>query len=92
MTKNAQHEQAMDTLISGRFRVARRMGEMQAESPRGCTVRVLDGLEIAGADLVEVSPPLDPTGVTALAGATLMFELLCVMAGRSGGRASGKIR
>jgi guanidinopropionase len=48
-------------------------------------VRVLDGLEIAGADLVEVSPPLDSTGVTALTGATLMFELLCVMAGRLGG-------
>jgi guanidinopropionase len=47
-------------------------------------IRLLDGLEIAGADLVEVSPPLDPTGGTALAGATLMFELLCVMAGRSG--------
>jgi guanidinopropionase len=47
-------------------------------------IRLLDGLDIAGADLVEVSPPLDPTGVTALAGATLMFELLCVMAGRSG--------
>lgn len=45
-------------------------------------VRMLDGLDIIGADLVEVSPPLDPTGATALAGATMMFELLCVMAGR----------
>ena len=44
-------------------------------------VRLLDGIDIIGADLVEVSPPLDPTGGTALAGATLMFELLCVMAG-----------
>lgn len=44
-------------------------------------VRLLDGVDIIGADLVEVSPPLDPTGATALAGATLMFELLCVMAG-----------
>jgi guanidinopropionase len=43
-------------------------------------VRLLDGVDIIGADLVEVSPPLDPTGATALAGATLMFELLCVMA------------
>ena len=43
-------------------------------------VRLLDGVNIIGADLVEVSPPLDPTGATALAGATLMFELLCVMA------------
>jgi len=47
-------------------------------------IRGLAGLNIAGADLVEVSPPLDPTGATALTGATLMFELLCVMAtGRS---------
>lgn len=44
-------------------------------------IRLLDGLDIAGADLVEVSPPLDPTGGTALAAATLMFELLCVLAG-----------
>jgi guanidinopropionase len=55
-------------------------------------IRLLDGLDIAGADLVEVSPPLDPTGVTALAGATLMFELLCVMAGRSGGCDSGNMK
>jgi guanidinopropionase len=43
-------------------------------------VRQLGGLDIAGADLVEVSPPLDLTGATALAGATMMFELLCVTA------------
>jgi guanidinopropionase len=47
-------------------------------------VRLLDGVNIIGADLVEVSPPLDPTGATALAGATLMFELLCVMASSAG--------
>ena len=45
-------------------------------------IRLLAGLDIAGADLVEVSPPLDPTGGTALAAATLMFELLCVMSGK----------
>jgi guanidinopropionase len=44
-------------------------------------VRFLDGVDIIGADLVEVSPPLDTTGATALAGATMMFEMLCVMAG-----------
>ncbi len=43
-------------------------------------IRLLSGLDIVGADLVEVSPPLDPTGVTALTGATLLFELLCVLA------------
>jgi len=44
-------------------------------------IRALAGLEIAGADLVEVSPPLDPSGLTALTGATLLFELLCAMVG-----------
>jgi guanidinopropionase len=43
-------------------------------------IRLLAGVNIVGADLVEVSPPLDSTGATALTGATLMFELLCVMA------------
>ncbi|MDN2565771.1 agmatinase [Aquibium sp. A9E412] len=44
-------------------------------------IRSLSGLDIAGADLVEVSPPLDPSGLTALTGATLLFELLCAMVG-----------
>ena len=44
-------------------------------------VRRLRGMEIAGADMVEVSPPFDQGGLTALMGATIMFELLCVMAG-----------
>ncbi len=43
-------------------------------------VRALAGMDIIGADMVEVSPPYDPGGVTALNGATIMFELLCVMA------------
>jgi guanidinopropionase len=43
-------------------------------------VRRLGGVDIVGADVVEVSPPLDPSGITALTGATMMFELLCVMA------------
>ncbi|WP_434959695.1 agmatinase [Labrys sp. La1] len=46
-------------------------------------IRLMEGANLVGADLVEVSPPLDPSGLTALTGATLMFELLCVMA--SGG-------
>ncbi len=41
--------------------------------------RLLAGVRIAGADLVEVSPPFDPGGVTAFLGATLMFEMLCAM-------------
>ena len=44
-------------------------------------IRMLRGREIVGADMVEVSPPFDAGGVTALNGATVMFELLCAMAG-----------
>ncbi|KQP28900.1 agmatinase [Methylobacterium sp. Leaf100] len=43
-------------------------------------VRALSGLDFVGADLVEVAPPLDPSGITALAGATLAFEILCLLA------------
>lgn len=43
-------------------------------------VRHLKGLNFAGADLVEVSPPFDTSGGTAFLAATLLFELLCVMA------------
>jgi len=42
--------------------------------------RGLRGLDVVGADLVEVSPPFDPSGGTAWLGASLMFEMLCVMA------------
>jgi guanidinopropionase len=44
------------------------------------TLRGLKGLNVIGGDLVEVSPPYDPTGITALAGATIMFEILCLAA------------
>ncbi len=43
-------------------------------------VRALDGLNLIGADLVEVSPPFDPSGGTAWVGVSIMFELLCVLA------------
>lgn len=43
-------------------------------------LRLLRGLNIAGADMVEVSPPFDPSGYTAYNGATVMWELLCIMA------------
>ncbi len=43
-------------------------------------VRGLNGLDIIGADVVEVSPPFDVGGITSLAGATMMFELLCAVA------------
>ncbi|HSF96137.1 MAG TPA: agmatinase [Thermohalobaculum sp.] len=47
-------------------------------------VRRLAGLDIRGADMVEVSPPYDVGGITSFNGATILFELLCVMAGARG--------
>jgi guanidinobutyrase len=46
------------------------------EIVRGCR-----GLDLVGCDLVEVSPPYDPSGNTALVGANLLFEMLCVLPG-----------
>jgi guanidinopropionase len=43
-------------------------------------IRGLQGLDIVGGDVVEVSPPFDPSGNTALVGANIMFEILCVLA------------
>lgn len=43
-------------------------------------LRGLRGLNLIGGDVVEVSPPFDPSGNTALVGATLMFEILCLLA------------
>jgi len=43
---------------------------------RGC-----HGLNVVGGDLVEVSPPYDPSGNTALLGANLLYEMLCVLPG-----------
>jgi guanidinobutyrase len=43
---------------------------------RGCR-----GLDMVGGDLVEVSPPYDPSGNTALIGANLLYEMLCVLPG-----------
>ena len=42
-------------------------------------VRELAGVKIVGADMVEVSPPFDPSSNTAFLGVSLMFELLCQM-------------
>ncbi len=42
--------------------------------------RMLKGVNIVGADLVEVSPPFDQSGGTAFLGISIMFEMLCNMA------------
>lgn len=44
-------------------------------------IRGLRGLDIVGCDMVEVSPPYDTTGNTALTGANLMFEMLSILPG-----------
>ena len=46
------------------------------EIVRGCR-----GLNLVGCDLVEVSPPYDTSGNTALLGANLLYEMLCVLPG-----------
>lgn len=43
-------------------------------------VRGFRGLDITGGDVVEVAPPFDPSGNTALVAATIMYEILCIMA------------
>lgn len=40
-------------------------------------VRGVKGLNLVGGDLVEVSPPYDSSGNTALIGANLLYEMLC---------------
>lgn len=45
-------------------------------------VRGTHGLNIIGADLVEVSPPYDTSGNTAVLGANILYEMLCAHASR----------
>ena len=42
-------------------------------------VRGLAGANLVGCDLVEVSPPYDRDGTTALVAANLLYEMLCVL-------------
>ena len=42
----------------------------------------LRGLDLIGGDVVEVAPPYDQTGNTALVGATMMWEIICLIADR----------
>jgi guanidinobutyrase len=51
-------------------------GPQGIEIIRGCS-----GLDIVGADLVEVAPAYDPFGTTSLLAANLLFEMLCVLPG-----------
>ncbi len=42
-------------------------------------LRALRGVDFVGGDLVEVSPPFDVGGLTAFNGASLLFEILCLL-------------
>jgi guanidinopropionase len=59
-------------------------------------LRGMAGLQLIGADVTELSPPLDPSGSTAIVTANLMFEELCLLAQtvqrrrQASGRASGR--
>jgi len=55
-------------------------------------LRGLQGLDLIGGDVVEVSPPFDPSGNTALVGATLMFEIMCLLADAVARRRPGNRR
>lgn len=41
-------------------------------------LRGLAGIDLVGGDVVEVSPPFDPAGITAIAGAHVAVELICL--------------
>ena len=82
VARQAQHlfGQGREKLL-GKTQIESGLAEKQPENfieihPRDARRR---GIEPA--DMVEVSPPFDVGGITALNGATVMFELLCVMAG-----------
>ena len=56
-------------------------------------LRALDGVGVVGGDVCEVVPGLDPTGITCVNAANLMFEILCLVArARAGGAVSRSAR
>lgn len=56
--------------------------EIGGLTPRDVQVllRGLRGVDVIGADICEVAPCYDPTGITQVTAANLMFELLCIVA------------
>ena len=42
-------------------------------------LRALRGLDFIGGDLVEVAPSFDPGTITAFNGASILFEILCLV-------------
>lgn len=56
--------------------------EIGGLTPRDAQViiRSLQGRNLVGGDICEVAPCFDPTGITAVTAANLMWEMLCVIA------------
>jgi guanidinopropionase len=56
--------------------------EIGGITPRDAQVmiRALQGIDLIGADISEVAPCYDPTGITSVTAANLMFEFVCVLA------------
>jgi guanidinopropionase len=56
--------------------------EIGGITPRDAQVilRALRGIDIAGADISEVAPCYDPTGITSVTAANFMFEFTCLIA------------
>lgn len=56
--------------------------EIGGITPRDAQViiRSLQGVDLIGADICEVAPCYDPTGITSVTAANLMFEMVCVIA------------
>jgi len=53
-------------------------------------LRDIAGINIKGGDVVEVSPPFDPSGATAIAGAHVATQIICLLGwNKLGGAAAG---
>ena len=75
-------EELVERLETGRpLRVKAGFDPTAPDLHLGHTVIGIRQREFVGADLVEVSPPYDPSGNTALVGANLLFEMLCSLPG-----------
>ncbi len=43
-------------------------------------LRALGDCDVVGTDICELAPAYDPTGITAVTAANMMFEMLCLVA------------
>ena len=50
------------------------------DAPLSRPLGPLQGMHLVGGDICEVAPCFDPTGITAVTAANLMWEMLCVLA------------